>query len=193
MDFKGVIYIEQQDITDEETFEWLPEDLALFYENVNGIVAFQGGLQIRGCVKEPAWNSLYEAWKGDYAFYKTYTNLNADDIPFAQDCMGDQYFLRDEMVWILQTETGDVYDLEVDFIDFIEEAIEDPVEFLSLHPLVQYISEDGELKAGQLLSCMPPICEEVGEDIEYVMKPVTTEERLGWLARYYLKNKNNAK
>ena len=189
MDFKGVIYIENQDITDEETFEFLPEDLAAFYENVNGIVAFQGGLQIRGCVQEPAWNSLYEAWKGDYAFYKTYTNMHKDDIPFAQDCMGDQYFLRDEIVWILQTETGDVYDLEIDFIDFIEEAIEDPVEFLSLHPLVQYLNEEGELKPGQLLSCLPAICEEVAEDVEYIMKPVSVDERLAWLSAYYEKHK----
>lgn len=157
MEFKGVTYLENQDITDEETFECLPEDLATFYENVNGIIAFQGGLQIRGCVVKPHWNSLYEAWKGENALHKTYTNLDKDDIPFAQDCMGDQYFLRDEMVWILQSETGEVYDLEVDFIDFIEEAIEDPVEFLSLHPLVQYLSEDESLKPGQLLSCLPPI------------------------------------
>lgn len=189
MEFKGVTYLENQDITDEETFECLPEDLANFYENVNGIIAFQGGLQIRGCVHEPRWNSLYEAWKGEHALYKTYTALHEDDIPFAQDCMGDQYFLRDEMVWILQSETGEVYDLEVDFIDFIEEAIEDPVEFLSLHPLVQYLSEDGSLKPGQLLSCLPPICEEVAEDVEYTMKPVPAEERMTWLSSYYLKNK----
>jgi len=189
MEFKGVTYIEQQGITDEEIFEFIPDDLAEFYEEINGIIAFQGGLQIRGCVKEPRWNSLYEAWKGENALHKTYTNLYKEDVPFAQDCMGDQYFLREEMVWILQAETGEVFDLEVDFFDFIDEAIEDPVEFLSLHPLVQYISEEGELDPGQLLSCMPPLCEEVPEDTEYIMKPVDAEERLTWLAEYYKKSK----
>jgi hypothetical protein len=188
MEFKGVTYIEQQEITDEEIVEFLPDDLAEFYEEINGIIAFQGGLQIRGCVKEPRWNSLYEAWKGENALYKTYTNLYKEDVPFAQDCMGDQYFLREEMVWILQAETGEVFDLEVDFFDFIDEAIEDPVDFLSLHPLVQYLSEDGELNPGQLLSCSPPLSEDVPDGTEYIMKPVDAEKQLNWLKEYYKKN-----
>jgi hypothetical protein len=191
MEFKGVIYIEKKDIEDEDLFSQLPEELANFYENLNGIVAFQGGLQVRGCVHEPKWISLYEAWKGESALHKTYTELTPDDIPFAQDCMGDQYFLRDEMVWILQAETGEVYDLEVDFIDFIDEAIEEPVDFLSLHPLVQYLEDEGELQAGELLHSTPPFCEEVSEDFEYTMKPVPVEERLNWLKAYYTKNYKN--
>lgn len=188
MEFKGVIYQEQQGITDEEIFEYVPDDLAEFYEEINGIVAFQGGLQIRGCVREPKWNSLYEAWKGEKALYKTYENLYEDDVPFAQDCMGDQYFLREEIVWMLEAETGEIHDLEIDFFDFIDEAIEDPVEFLSLHPLVQYLSEDGDMGPGELLSCMPPLSEDVPEDTEYVIKTIPTQERLDWLAEYYKKN-----
>lgn len=189
MEFKGVIYIEQQEITDEDIYEYVPEDLAEFYEEINGIVAFQGGLHIRGCVIEPKWHSLFEAWKGDNALYRTYENMYEDDVPFAQDCMGDQYFLREEMVWMLEAETGEVHDLEIDFLDFIDEAIEDPFEFLSLHPLVQYLSEDGDMGPGELLTCTPPLCEEVPEETEYVMKSIPAQERLDWLAEYYKKNR----
>tara|TARA_R110002050_G_scaffold300793_1_gene472801 strand:- start:8655 stop:9242 length:588 start_codon:yes stop_codon:yes gene_type:complete len=186
IEFKGITYINHE-ILDEEIYDLLPPEMQEFYDEVNGLVAYNGGFQIRGVGSGPTWNSLDEAWKGENAFHKTYKNLSPDDIPFAQDCMGDQYVYRAGSIWHLLTETGELDDLELEFDEFIDEVIEDPIEFLALYPLLEYLDAGNELEPGQLL--VPSIPFTVETEEEYTFTKTAVSERLNWLKEYYLKTK----
>ena len=41
---------------------------------------------------------------------------------------------------------------------FLDRAQGNPVEFLSLQPLLQFVAEGGRLKLGQLINAYPPFC-----------------------------------
>lgn len=181
MEFKGILYLEKGK-PDSDLLAELPEELQSFYKEMNGLVAYQGGLHIRGCTDKPLWHSLAEAWTGADALHKTYHTLNPQDIPFAQDCVGDQYFLRDESVWFLMAETGEIEDLELDIAEFFEAVISDPVEFLSLEPLLAFQDEGQELEAGQLLHVEPPFFED-SENYSFTSMPIS--ERLEKLRESY--------
>ncbi len=180
MEFKGVTYTCTQ-IEDQQLFDDLPTVLQDFYHDLNGLVAFNGGLHIRGCVVNPKWHSLFEAWKGNNALHKSYEALTINDIPFAQDCLGEQYILKGDYVYRLNTELDELEDLELYFEEFIENCIEDPVDFLSLHPLIQFHNEDGQLQPGELLNSYPPFCIENSNE-EYELNAVPMENQLKYLA-----------
>jgi hypothetical protein len=167
---------------DAELLDRLPEELADLLRQINGFIQFHGGLHLRGACKQPAWHSLRAAWLGKEAFHRLYPAVEEDDIPFAEDCLGDQFLLRDDEVWKLSAETGDVESLEVSFDEFLEQAQDDPVEFLGLHPLLQFQQEGGALEPGQLLSSYPPFCTEQADDGVRLNK-VSTLERHRFLAR----------
>jgi len=164
----------------------LPDEMRAFYKEINGLVAFNGGFQIRSCGTSPSWNSLEDIWKGPNALHKTYPNLGEDDIPFAQDCLGDQYVYRAGSVWQLLTETGDLDDLELEFDEFIDEVIVDPIEFLALYPLLEFIESGKELKPGELL--VPNIPFSVETEEEYTFTKTSVENRLTSLAEYFKKH-----
>jgi hypothetical protein len=189
MELKGIIYKGEENL-DQETYDAVPEDLQLFYDQINGMVAYQGGLYIRGCVDRDHWNSLYRYWKGDAALHKSYAALTPSDIPFGQDCLGDQFFLRDGSVWALNAETATVEDLEMDFEEFIVDVIEDPVEFLSLEPLLHYLDAGNELSPGQILHCEPALTIEVPEGTDYEVQAMDIDERLKWLHDFSSKYQN---
>jgi len=170
MEFKGITYVGEE-VSDKETLEALPAELKSFYEEINGLVAYQGGLHIRGCVVTPEWHSLAHVWKGEHALWKIFSDLNESDIPFAQDCMGDQFVLRLGTVWLLSMDTGELDDLEIEFYDFLEDAIEDPVEFLALEPLVQFMDLDQTLEPGFILEADPPFSFEADE-YKLTAKPI---------------------
>ncbi|MCB0688962.1 MAG: hypothetical protein KDC53_20630, partial [Saprospiraceae bacterium] len=134
----------------------LPSELKSFYTEINGIVAYRGGLHIRGCVSGPDWHSLRYFWKGPKALYRQFASLRENDIPFAEDCLGDQYFWRLGTVWRLFFDNGDVEDLELELYDFFEEVEKDPVDFLDLEPLVYFLDQGNEIEAGQYLVPDPP-------------------------------------
>jgi hypothetical protein len=87
-----------------------------------------------------------------------YPEVNADDVPFAQDCMGDQFLIRSKTVLRLHGETGEIKDLGVGWREFFEESAANPNEFLSLQLLEHFRNEGGSLEPGQLLSVLPPLC-----------------------------------
>ena len=184
-EFKGITYLNHE-IDNTEVLDLLPPDMKLFYQEVNGLVAYNGGFQIRGIGTQPSWNSLEDAWKGENAFHKTYPNLNSDDIPFAQDCLGDQYVYRAGSIWQLLTETGELDDLELDFDEFIDEVTEDPVEFLALYPLIDFIDAGNELQPGELLVPNIPFSVETEEEYTFTIQPIHV--RLKWLGEYYKSN-----
>src|SRR5690349_12608125 len=105
-------------IDDEEVIDRVPPELADRLRQTNGFIWNGGGLHVRGACCEPAWHSLRTAWEGEAAFHVLYPSVEADDVPFAEDCLGDQFLLRNGLVWQLAGETGDVANLGLTLSEF---------------------------------------------------------------------------
>lgn len=171
------------EITDPEILERIPAELWRHLLQVNGSILFDGGLHIRGAVLAPDWHSLRHVWLGDFALHKLFPALVEKDVPFAQDCLGDQFLLRDRVVHKLNAESGDLESLEMDFETFMHQSQENPMEFLSLQPLLQFQKEGGELKPGQLLNVYPPyITKEAAQGV--VLRAISMFDRIGFLADF---------
>jgi hypothetical protein len=171
------------EITDPEILDGIPADLRRYLLQGNGAILFDGGLHIRGAVISPEWHSLRHVWLGDFALHKLFPALDEADIPFAQDCLGDQYLIREGVVHRLEAESGDLENLAVDFDGFLSQATRDPVEYLTLQPLLQFHSEGGELNPGQLLSAYPPfITKESGQGVR--LRAISMFDRIGFLADF---------
>ncbi|MFD2784770.1 SMI1/KNR4 family protein [Hymenobacter rubripertinctus] len=181
---KGIIYTGGE-LTDLVTLARLPVYLQAFLREQNGVVAYFGGLHIRGCVAAPGWHSLAGVWQGERALWRTYTELKKSDIPFAQDCAGNQFLLRGDAVLFLDTETGELADLDVDFKHFLFGAGKFPLEALGMEPLRAFQQAGGVLRAGQLLSLYPPLCIALKDHSKAAAKAVAVTERLAWLARFH--------
>src|SRR6187431_3048699 len=117
-------------IDDEPLLARIPACLAEYLREMNGFIAFHGGLHVRGACLRPAWHSLRDAWAGASAFHRLYPNVRRRDVPFAEDCMGDQFLLRSGRVYKVSAETGAVEPLNVGLGEFFEAVTADPVEFL---------------------------------------------------------------
>jgi len=143
-------------IDDPTLLARLPKALAMSLEETNGFVAFGGGLHVRGICAAPAWHSLARFWSGDDALLRIYTSVQPDDVPFGEDALGDQFFLRGADCWRLLAEVDDVEALGCGFDEFISRALADPVEFLGLEPLIRFWREGGTLKPGELINAYPP-------------------------------------
>src|SRR5688500_691944 len=94
-------------IDDEEILARLPASLAGILRQLTGFIQNHDGLHVRGACREPAWHSLRDAWLGEQAFHRLYPDVRPDDVPFAEDCLGDQFLLREGRVWRLYGETGE--------------------------------------------------------------------------------------
>jgi len=170
-------------LDDKETFNALPENLQKFLKQVNGLIAYDGGLHVRGCVKKPKWHSLHEVWKGAHSLSKNYKKIKEDDIPFAEDCVGDQFLLRGGKVIRLLSETGDIEKLNLTFNEFIKKIPKSPIKTLGLHPLLQFQKEGGKLKPGKLLNIYPPFCtKESANGVS--IKDISAIERLDFLFHF---------
>src|SRR5215213_6037814 len=141
--FKG------SEISDPEILDRVPEDYRRLLNQINGFIMFDGGLHVRGAVLSPEWHSLRKVWIGDFALHRLFSPIEETDVPFAQDCLGDQFILRAGIVHRLNAEIGEVEGLGIDLETFLNRAQENPVEFLSLQPLLQFMAEGGKLKQGQ--------------------------------------------
>ncbi len=159
----------------------LPDNLRGLLKQINGFIQYVGGLHLRGLCAEPAWHGLDLVWTGPLALHENYAEVRPDDVPFAQDCMADQFLLRGKDVLKLYAETGELEDLSLDLRGFLEEANRDPVEFLGMHPLLQAVQDGHEPKPGQVLHAYPPFCMKA-EGHEVSLRPVPIEEALAYLA-----------
>lgn len=168
-------------IDDEDLLARLPSNLTRLLRQLNGFIQFHGGLHVRGACRKPAWHSLRDAWDGASAFHRLYPEVQADDVPFAEDCMGDQFLLRDKRVCQLAAETGEIEALDVSLGGFFAAVADDPVEFLSLHPLLQFQQEGGNLEPGQLLAAFPPFCTKQSAN-GVSLAAITADERRRFLA-----------
>jgi hypothetical protein len=171
------------EITDTDILNRLPESHRRLLEAENGFILFDGGLHVRGAVLSPEWHSLRKVWFGDLALHELFHAITETDVPFAQDCLGDQFVLRSNLVYKLDAETGSLESLGMDLEAFLDFARENPVEFLSLQPLQQFQLEGGELKPGQLLSVYPPfIFEESAKSVS--LRAISMFDRIGFLADF---------
>jgi hypothetical protein len=168
-------------LDDEEVLARLPADLVGLLRQINGFIQFEGGLHVRGACRAPAWHSLRDAWEGEAAFHRLYPEVRPEDVPFAEDCLGDQFLLRDGQVWRLWAETGEIESLEVGWSGFFEAVQADPVEYLSLYPLLQFQREGGRLEPGQLLAAFPPFCTKESAD-GVSLRAIVADERRRFLA-----------
>ncbi|MFB3893140.1 MAG: hypothetical protein ACE15C_14075 [Phycisphaerae bacterium] len=157
LQLKGVTY-KGQPIKDFRSLQGVPPELACLLSEVNGFVAFDGGLHVRGICDEPLWHSLREAWCGEEAIFRLFQSVKETDVPFAQDCLGDQYLLRSGMVHRLSAETDEVSSVGVSLDGFLDKATKDPFTYLSLQPLVAMRREGKALAPGQLIGVYPPFC-----------------------------------
>lgn len=148
-------------VQDEELFSLLPKELAVLLQQVNGFILRGGALHVRGAVGEPTWHSLRRYWVGEGALHARYAAVSPDDLPFAQDCVGDQFLLRQGDVWRLSAEDGELHPIGMTLFAFLEAASRQPLEVLGAQPLADYASDGARLQPGELLFAYPPFC--VGE------------------------------
>ena len=179
MNNNGLTY----EISDHEILERLPKSLKSLLRETNGFILFGGGLHVRGAVLSPAWHSLRHVWLGDCPLHRLFPALRESDIPFGQDCLGDQFILRKNLVHKLEAESGELASLEMNLETFLACARENPMEFLSLQPLAQFQREGGDLKPGQLLNVYPPFITRESKD-GVSLTAVSMFERISFLADF---------
>ena len=170
-------------IDDHAILELLPIEYREFLTQCNGYVAFHGGLHVRGACINPTWHSLRYWWFGDGALPALYSAIDQNDIPFAEDALGNQFLLRGGIVHRLSAELGELNSLEVDLRGFDTCVREHPVGYLSLEPLEEFRAKGGMLEPGQLLSVYPPfVTEESKTGVSY--RAIPTEDRIRFLADF---------
>jgi hypothetical protein len=170
-------------LDDGEILAKIPANLAGLLQQVNGFIQFHGGLHVRGACRQPSWHSLRDAWVGGHAFHSLYPAVHLEDIPFAEDCLGDQFILREGRVLRLSAETGELQALDLDLAGFFRAVQADPIGFLPLEPLLQFQRDGSALEPGQLLAAYPPFCTEQPADGVH-LAAIPADERRRFLADF---------
>lgn len=163
MDLSGVTYIGPE-MVDPAILDQLPTNLGSLLKQINGFILYGGALHVRGLCNSPTWHSLEAAWHGKDAFHRIYPSVEAKWIPFAEDCVGDQFFLTEGTILRLEAETGVVHATDMKLRQFLEAVEADPVVTLNAGPLVRFRKEKGELPEGQLILAYPPFCAKESAD-----------------------------
>ncbi|EGR0148808.1 MULTISPECIES: hypothetical protein [Vibrio] len=120
-------------------------------------ILYSGGLQIRSKDAQERLLNVDTFLDGELAFHNLYREVKASDFPIAQDCFGDQFFIRDNLVVKLNAETGEIDEFGCTWEQFLAWVDENPIERLS-------IPNDLDLQAGQLLFAYPPFCTAEGNN-----------------------------
>jgi hypothetical protein len=164
------------EIDDFETFVLLPDYLKDFFLKKNGFIIRTGFFHIRGCVKEPKWHSLKEIWLGENKLSDLFQSINKNDIPIAQNCLGDQFFLRHNIIHLLKSEYDEIENLRIDFHQFIKEMFELAPEDLDVKKMQNII-----LEPGQLINADPPLV--FKSPIGYSFKAIDAIEQIKNLSK----------
>ncbi len=167
-------------IDDVATLQRLPREHRSLLEQINGFMLYGGALHVRGACTRPDWHALATVWSGEHALHRLYPAVAGTDVPFGQDCVGDQLLLREGEVYRLLAETGEIEPLGHSLFSFLEAVENDAVEVLQMHPLLQFYDDGGQLESGQLLDVYPPFCMESGSR-ERSLRGIPALERLGAL------------
>jgi hypothetical protein len=182
MDLSGVTF-RGPALADTEVLCELPAEYAATLHEMNGFVAFDGGFHVRGICDEPPWHSLVAAWHGEEALHRLFPAVLDSDVPFAEDCMGDQFILRKSVVHRLSAESGTIRSLSLSWSQFFTALLADPFMFLQLHPLAQFQREGGHLQPGQLLNVYPPfITKEAAHGVS--LAAISARERIRFLSDF---------
>ena len=161
----------------------LPDNLVGLLRQLNGFILFEGGLHVRGVCQSPEWHSISTALSGKGALHALYPAVLPSDVPFAQDCVADQYILRERKVHKLQAETGELVPLDLSLPEFFAAIQANPVEFLAMQPLLLHQGNGGSLAPGQVLHVYPPFCtKEAANGVS--VKPVPIQEALAFLSDF---------
>ncbi len=159
----------------------LPQDLRDLLLETNGYIGMGGALHFRGVGDVPDWHSLERVWRGDEALSELYDDVAPDDVPFAQDCLGDQYLLREGRVLCLQAETGEIESLDTGIAGFVLRAMADPNKVCGAGFVARLKDEGHELAPGELINVYPPLCfEEAAGGVS--LHAVPALELLAWHA-----------
>ena len=132
--------------------EAIPLDLSAVLIDVNGFIAFNNAFHVRGITAVPLWHSLGFAWKGERALHRLFPALLPDDVPFAQDALGDQFLLRGDDICRLRSETGELESLGMDIQEFLGALIKTPEALLPTQLVQRFQDDGGHLLPGQLLN-----------------------------------------
>ena len=170
------------DIDDQDTFNELPIEFQELLKQQNGYIRYSGAFHMRGCCMEPKWHSLARYWKGDMALSDLYPNIASDDIPFAENAFGDQLFLRDNSVWYMNGETGNIACYNRNLQEFLALIEEDPTTHLNCPLLEPFLANGGVIEPGQLLHAYPPLISNHPTE-NLTITPVPQEEQLGSLSQ----------
>ncbi|MGH0037653.1 MAG: hypothetical protein ACQGVK_21700 [Myxococcota bacterium] len=138
-------------VDDPEILGELPASLREVIDPPGGFRRWQGGLHVRGACLAPEWNSLRAAWKGPSALRTLFPEVGADDIPFAQTALGDQWLLRGHAVLRLEAASARIEDPGVSLGGFLRAVEDDAVGFLGLERLVVFLASGATLAPGDLL------------------------------------------
>ena len=130
----------------------LPADLRAWVLSSNGFVAYDGGFHLRGASHAPSWHSLAHAWTGPACLHETYPAVLAEDIPFAEDCVGDQFLLRDGAVLRLDISAGTVEDVSRSLAAFQATLDETPESILRLDLVREHERRVAPLEPHQVLA-----------------------------------------
>lgn len=187
MNLPNITY-RNQTIEDRTTYNSLPSELKEFYQLCNGLVALNGGVQFRGCLKEPKWISLYDIWKGPSKLVGVYESVKQTDIPIAQDAFGDQYFYRNGTIWKLNGESGYIESQKCTLEQFIINIENNPYDYLSLHQIYELREMDIKLKNGEMMNVYPPFMFKAENKRSY--KPVSVSEQISFLKKLYTDTKD---
>jgi hypothetical protein len=150
MDIPGITW-KSESIEDVEILRELPAYLVRVLSDTNGFILREGAVHVRGACLTPEWHSLRAAWRGPKAFHSLYPDVRPSDIPFAQDQVGDQFLIRDDIVLRLSAETGEIERLADSVQDFFSKVSNDIEDFFN-------VGLDYRMQPGQLLCAYPPFC-----------------------------------
>jgi hypothetical protein len=182
MQLDNITYVGPGFETENPILSKLPDNLVKLLQQVNGFIQFHGGLHVRGVCTQPQWHSISYVMKGKYALHKFYKAINTSDVPFAQDCVADQFILREKRIYRLYSETGEIEFCCNSLSEFFDLIQQSPVEFLRMQPLLQYQQNGGVLQPGQVLHVYPPFCTEQSK-LGVSLRAVSIQEALAYLTK----------
>jgi len=174
IDLRNVTY-QGPPLDDEEILGLLPLSYSSLLRQVNGFILLGGVLHVRGACHAPSWHSIRNTFWGDLALHKLYAVIAESDIPFGQDCVGDQFVLRKEIVHRLAAETGTIEDLKMTLDNFMMAAWENPDELLTPEPLYKLKRQGTILQPGQLIHAFPPFCIKT-QSSKISLRPISSDD-----------------
>jgi hypothetical protein len=136
----------------------LPEELVDLLTPVDGLIALGGAIHFRGARSALTWHDLFAFSTGKHALSRLYRSVSTADVPFAANCLGDQFLLRRGAVLQLIAETGELEDVAPSLGAFLDRlARQDPDIWLGARFLRQFESQGTLLAPDRVLLPYPPL------------------------------------